>query len=300
MSAAGSERPAGEDGGAGRGRRSGRRDARRGKAKGAAGRAKGAARKTPKMRAKTTRTKRPDAGARKTKGAATKKAGTKAAGRRRTARRRRPDPARVATVLEILERHDPDPVCALDHANPYELVVATILSAQCTDARVNMVTPALFARYPTPRELAAARREDVEELIQSTGFFRNKAKNLIGMARRLVEVYDGELPRQMDELLTLPGVARKTANVVRGVCWGLADGVVVDTHVKRIAARLGLTRETNPVKVERDLVEVLPREHWIDFSHRLIRHGRRTCTARAPDCEACPLEEHCPKVGVAR
>ncbi len=230
-----------------------------------------------------------------------KAAAKKTAGAKRTKRRRKPGPAereRIRRVVDTLAAYDPHPKCALDHANPFELLAATILSAQCTDARVNMVTPQLFTRWPTPADLAAADQEDVEEVIHSTGFFRNKAKNLIGMAAGLVERHGGEVPRDMDELLALPGVARKTANVVRGECFGLADGIVVDTHVKRIAGRLGLTRETDPVKVERDLVEVVPHDHWIAFSHRLIRLGRTVCPARSPRCEECPLAEDCPKRGV--
>jgi len=210
----------------------------------------------------------------------------------------RVDPARRDALLAALAAHDPNPKCALDHANPFELLAATILSAQCTDVRVNLVTPALFARYPTPEELAAAEQADVEELIHSTGFFRNKAKNLIGMARRLVEHFDSEVPRDMDDLLSLPGVARKTANVVRGECFGLADGVVVDTHVGRISRRIGFTRETDPVKVERDLMAVVPSDQWIVFSHRLIHLGRGACPARKPRCHECPIAEHCPKLGV--
>lgn len=173
-----------------------------------------------------------------------------------------------------------------------------ILSAQCTDKRVNMVTPALFARYPTVQALAKARQADVEELVRTTGFFRNKAKNLIGMAQAVEERFGGEIPRGMDELLSLPGVARKTANVVRGEAFGLADGVVVDTHVTRLAGRLGLTRQTDAVKIERDLMALLPREDWIGCSHRLIRLGRTHCIARKPRCPGCPLDGLCPKVGV--
>jgi endonuclease III len=209
-----------------------------------------------------------------------------------------PDAARVRAILTALARHDPEPRCALDYASPYELLAAVILSAQCTDKRVNLVTPALFARYPDAAALAAARQEDVEELVRSTGFFRNKAKNLIGMARGLGERFGGRVPRGMDELLSLPGVARKTANVVRGEVYGLADGVVVDTHVLRLSRRLGLTRKDNPVAVERDLMALVPREEWIAFSHRLIRLGRTHCHARKPRCPACPLLAHCPQIGV--
>ena len=216
-------------------------------------------------------------------------------------RRRKPPPAereRLQRVVESLAHHDPHPKCALDHANEFELLVATILSAQCTDVRVNMVTPQLFTRWPAPADLASADQAEVEEVIHSTGFFRNKAKNIIGMAARLVSEHNSEVPRDMEHLLLLPGVARKTANVVRGECFGLADGVVVDTHVKRISARLGFTRETDPVKVERDLMELVPHEHWIAFSHRLIRLGRTLCPARSPRCEECYLAADCPKRGI--
>jgi len=197
-------------------------------------------------------------------------------------------------VVRRLRKEYPDAECALRHRNPYELIVATILSAQCTDEMVNKVTPALFDRYPTPRALAEADVAEVEELVKSTGFFRNKAKNITGMARRLVDEFDGDVPRTMEELLTLPGVARKTANVVLGVAFREAVGVVVDTHVKRIAHRLGLTKETDPKKVEPDLMAILPRKDWIDVSHLLIWHGRRVCNARRPDCDACVLQDRCP------
>jgi endonuclease-3 len=209
-----------------------------------------------------------------------------------------PDAARVAALVRALVRHDPHPRCALDYGTPFELLCAVILSAQCTDKRVNLVTPALFARWPDAHALAAARQADVEELVRTTGFFRNKAKNLVGMAQGLVQRFGGSVPRGMDELLSLPGVARKTANVVRGEAFGLADGVVVDTHVTRLAGRLGLTRHTDPVKIERDLMALLPRDEWLGFSHRLIRLGRSTCVARKPRCEGCPVREHCPRTGV--
>lgn len=220
------------------------------------------------------------------------------AARRGARRGASPDPRRVAALVAALAKHDPHPRCALDYANPYELIAAVILSAQCTDKRVNLVTPALFARYPTPQALAGAEQSDVEELIRSTGFFRNKSKSLIGMARQLVAEFGGQVPRGMDELLSLPGVARKTANVVRGECFGLADGVVVDTHVIRLAGRLGLSRNTQPVKIERDLMALLAPPEWIAFSHRLIRLGRTACTARNPQCATCPVTRHCPKLGV--
>jgi len=201
------------------------------------------------------------------------------------------------TVVRRLRKEYPDAECALVHADPYQLTVATILSAQCTDEMVNKVTPALFARYPGPKDLAQADAREVERLIKSTGFFRNKTKNILGMARKLVSEHGGVVPRTMDELLGLPGVARKTANVVLGVAYGIAEGVVVDTHVKRITKRLGLTAHADPVKVERDWMELLPRKDWIDVSHLLIRHGRRVCSARRPKCGDCVLADRCPSAG---
>lgn len=172
--------------------------------------------------------------------------------------------------------------------------MATILSAQCTDARVNQVTPVLFGRYPDARALAAATQEEIEAIIRSTGFYRNKAKAIRGASQRILEAFDGAVPRTMEELLTLPGVARKTANVVLGTAYGVASGVVVDTHVERIAHRLGLSEAKAPDKVEQDLMRVLPREDWMDFSHILIHHGRRICDARAPKCGECPVQDLCP------
>jgi endonuclease-3 len=198
------------------------------------------------------------------------------------------------TIVRRLHGEYPDCRCALTHGNPYELIVATILSAQCTDEMVNRVTPALFRRYPTPAALAKARLPAVEKLIKSTGFFRNKAKSIVGMAKKVVADYGGQVPRTMEELLTLPGVARKTANVVLGVAYGLAEGVVVDTHVHRLSRRLGLTREEDPRKIERDLMALLPRSDWIDVGHLLIWHGRRVCTARKPLCARCVLSDRCP------
>ena len=203
--------------------------------------------------------------------------------------RPRIDKARAAALLGGLGTLYPDATCELDHQSPYQLLVATILSAQCTDARVNQVTPEVFRRWPTPRALAAATQSEVEKVIKSTGFFRNKAKSLRGMARVLVEKYGGQVPRTMDEMLELPGVARKTANVVLGTAYGLATGVVVDTHVQRLSRRLGLTREEDPKKIERDLMAFLPEEEWVGFAHRLIWHGRRVCAARKPRCAECPL-----------
>jgi endonuclease-3 len=196
--------------------------------------------------------------------------------------------------IRRLEQTYPDAKCSLDHRSPYELLVATILSAQCTDVRVNMVTPSLFERFPDPAALADADREDLENRIKSTGFFRNKTKSLLGMARALVDKHHGAVPRTMDELTKLPGVGRKTANVILGNAFGQNEGVVVDTHVTRVAFRLGLTRETDAVKIEQDLIKIIPREKWTLFSHLLIFHGRATCVARRPLCEKCPLWDLCP------
>jgi endonuclease III len=193
----------------------------------------------------------------------------------------------------------PDAHCELDFRSPFELLVATILSAQCTDRRVNMVTPVLFARYPNPTALAAARQEDVEEIIKSTGFFRNKAKSLIAMANAVVDRHGGEIPSTMDELVVLPGVGRKTANVILGNAFAKNEGVVVDTHVGRLAIRLGLTTETDAVKVEQGLMPLFPRDDWAMLSHLLIWHGRRVCDAKKPRCGECTLAEVCPKIGVA-
>ncbi len=200
----------------------------------------------------------------------------------------------MRAIQTALRRLYPEPTTALDHQNAYQLLVATILSAQCTDERVNQVTPALFARYPDPPSLAAADPETLEGLIRSTGFYRNKARSLLGAARRITDAYGGEVPDDMERLLTLPGVARKTANVVLGTAFGQASGVVVDTHVKRVSGRLGLTAETQPDRIEQDLMALLPPGEWIDFSHRLIWHGRKLCQARRPRCEQCPLAPCCP------
>lgn len=202
-------------------------------------------------------------------------------------------PERVAAILDALQKTYPGAVCALKHRSAWELTVATILSAQCTDVRVNLVTPALFAAFPTPKAMAAAGLPELEKLIRTTGFFRNKAKSIQGAARCVVEVYGGKVPKTMDELLKLPGVARKTANVVLGSWFQIADGVVVDTHVLRISRRLELTQETTPEKVERDLVKIIPRDHWIAYSHEIIFHGRQICIARKPRCADCTLETLC-------
>ena len=204
---------------------------------------------------------------------------------------------RVRKVVHLLEKTYPGAECALVHSNPLELLVATILSAQCTDVRVNLVTKELFRKYKTARDYAKAPIEELERLVRSTGFFRNKARNIQGAGRVLVEKFHGEVPRTMEELLELPGVARKTANVVLGTWFRTAAGVVVDTHVHRLSRRLGLTRQDDPKRIEQDLMKLLPQEEWIDFSHRLIWHGRRICMARKPKCAECPLEDHCPSAG---
>lgn len=200
-------------------------------------------------------------------------------------------------VLERLRKKHPDAHCELDHSNPFELLLATILSAQCTDARVNMVTPALFKKYPSPQKLAKAPLSDVEELIKSINFFKNKSKALIGCAQMLVEKHDGEIPRTVEELEELPGVGRKTANVVLGNAFNINTGIVVDTHVKRTAHLLGLTKETDPAKVELDLMKVFPNESWCELSHLLIFLGRRTCVARRPQCDLCTLKDVCAASG---
>ena len=202
--------------------------------------------------------------------------------------------ARTEEIIRRLHIEHPDAHCALDHRNAYELLVATILSAQCTDERVNQVTPALFAKHPDARSLAAEEQETLELLIKPTGFFRNKAKSLLGMARAVVERHGGEVPKTMDELRDLPGVGRKTANVVLGNAFGIDEGVVVDTHVRRLSQRLGLTKHDDPEKIEQDLMELVPREEWTDFSHLLIFHGRRVCHARKPKHDQCAICELCP------
>ncbi len=201
---------------------------------------------------------------------------------------------RASEIFDLLHEEYPDARCALDHENPYELAVATILSAQCTDERVNMVTPALFERFPDTNSLSEARQEEVEELIRSTGFFRNKARSLIGMAIAVVERHAGRIPATMSELVKLPGVGRKTANVILGNAFGVAEGVVVDTHVGRLSRRLGLTRETNAEKVEAELMGLFPQDRWTLLSHLLIFHGRAVCNARKPRCEACAVSHLCP------
>jgi endonuclease-3 len=216
------------------------------------------------------------------------------AARKKAGKTRNPlAPERVAAILDALRMTYPGVVCALNHKSAWELTVATILSAQCTDVRVNLVTPALFKAFPTPKAMAAASLPELEELIRTTGFFRNKAKSIQGAARVVVEEFGGKVPQTMEEILNLPGVARKTGNVVLGSWFNIAVGVVVDTHVMRLSWRLELTRETAPEKVERDLMKIIPQDQWIAFSHELIHHGRQICVARKPKCVDCPLERLC-------
>jgi endonuclease-3 len=202
-------------------------------------------------------------------------------------------PDRIAAILKGLDEAYPNAECALHHKSPWELLVATILSAQCTDVRVNMVTPELFRRFPTPEAMRKAKQPELEELIKTTGFFRNKAKSIKGAAEKIVTDFGGKVPETLAELITLPGAARKTANVVLGVSFGKAEGVVVDTHVFRISHRLDLAKGDTPQKVEQELMQVLPKDHWIRFSHQVIHHGRQVCVARAPKCDKCNLETLC-------
>jgi len=204
----------------------------------------------------------------------------------------------AARVLRALKRDYPDAQCALRHETSLQLLVATILSAQCTDERVNVVTEKLFQKYPSAGHFARARLTTLENYVKSTGFFRNKAKHIKACCQQLVENHDGQIPQDMDILVELPGIGRKTANVVLGTGYGMATGVVVDTHVGRISRRLGLSQETDPVKCERDLMKQLPRNDWVDFSHRMIHHGRRICSARRPKCDECGMKKFCPRIGV--
>ena len=219
--------------------------------------------------------------------------------KRARARRLPPASARAPQILERLKATYPEARCALLHESAFELIVATILSAQCTDARVNLVTPALFARYPDAQALAEAKQEELEEIIRSTGFFRNKARSLIGMAGALVSDHGGDVPRTMDQLQGLPGVGRKTANVVLGNAFGINEGVTVDTHVARLSRLLGLSRHHDPAKIEQSLMPLFPREDWALLSHLLIFHGRQICIARRPRCGACVLADLCPSARVA-
>lgn len=212
------------------------------------------------------------------------------AGRPKTAAARR---ARVDDILRLLDEMYPGATCALTHHNPWELLVATILSAQCTDKRVNEVTPGLFVKYPTPKDFAAVRPEVLANDIRSTGFFNNKARSIVGAAKKVLSDFGGHVPKSMEEMLTIPGAARKTANVVLGTAYGIASGVVVDTHVQRVSRRLDLTRHSEPVKIEQDLMKLIPRSRWILFSHQLILHGRARCQARKPKCAECLLDPVC-------
>ena len=216
----------------------------------------------------------------------------------RQARARKPatdytSPERLQKIFRALDDLFPKAECALRHENPFQLLVATILSAQCTDERVNRVTPGLFQKYPTPQDFAALGQPVLEREVRSTGFFRNKSKNIIGAARKIVQQFGGEVPRTMEEMLTLPGVARKTANVVLGTAFGIPTGVVVDTHVFRIARRLKLSKQKTPERVEQDLMKLVPQENWITFGHQVIWFGRKICQARKPLCATCPLEPVC-------
>ena len=210
--------------------------------------------------------------------------------RPKTAAERR---ARVDQILRGLDEMYPNATCALHHKNPWELLVATILSAQCTDKRVNEVTPGLFAKYPTPRDFAAVRPEVLAQDIRSTGFFNNKAKSIVGAAQKVIRDFGGVVPKTMDEMLSIPGAARKTANVVLGTAYGIAVGVVVDTHVQRVSRRLDLTKQADPVKIEQDLIKIVPQERWVLFSHQIIHHGRALCQARKPRCAECLLDKLC-------
>jgi len=209
------------------------------------------------------------------------------------AARRGTDPARVEAILKRLEEAYPAATCVLKHDTPFQLLISTILSAQCTDERVNQVTVTLFKNYPSPQAFAHANPAELEQEIRPTGFFRNKTKSIMGASKKIVEEFDGEVPQTMEQLLTLPGVARKTANVVLGTAFGQASGVVVDTHVQRLSRRLDLTRQTEPKKIEQDLMAAIPRERWILLGHQLIWHGRRVCQARRPRCIECNLETLC-------
>jgi endonuclease-3 len=241
------------------------------------------------MKTKTKRSKTKKTRLKKTQ----KKPAPKAAAAKVSAKAAGATPARVRAILEKLDEAYPAVTCALDHESAFQLLISTILSAQCTDVRVNQVTATLYPKYPTPKHFAYANPPELEQDIRPTGFFRNKTKSIIGASRMIVEELGGEVPQTMEVLLTLPGVARKTANVVLGTGFGVASGVVVDTHVQRLSARLDLTRNTDPKKIEQDLMQVIPREKWILFAHQLIWHGRRVCVARKPRCAECNLERIC-------
>jgi endonuclease III len=206
--------------------------------------------------------------------------------------------SRAMKVARRLAADYPDVTCALENESAFELLIATILSAQCTDERVNMVTPELFRRWPNAAAMAMAPIDQLEKVIRSTGFYRNKAKNIKACSRELADKYGGEIPRDINLMVALPGVGRKTANVVLGTAYGMATGVVVDTHVARISRRLGLTKASDATKIEQDLMRLLPERQWVDFAHRMIHHGRQICTARKPKCNLCSMKHFCPKIGV--
>ena len=237
-----------------------------------------------KIAARSAKRSKSSSPARKAKASRTGVANLKAAGT---------NPPRVREILQKLDEAYPNVTCALEHHTPFQLLISTILSAQCTDERVNQVTKTLFVKYRTPKDFAYANPAELEQDIRPTGFFRNKTKSIMGAGKKIVEEFSGEVPRTMDELLTLPGVARKTANVVLGTAFGIAVGVVVDTHVIRLSNRLDLTRNTDPKKIEQDLMRVIPPEEWVLFSHQLIWHGRKVCQARKPRCAECNLEPLC-------
>ena len=203
------------------------------------------------------------------------------------------DPKRVAAILKKLDEAYPNAVCELNHENAFQLLIATILSAQCTDVRVNQVTATLFKKYPTPEAFAHANPSELEQDIRPTGFFRNKTKSVMGASKAVIERFSGKVPRTMEEMLTIPGAARKTSNVVLGTAYGIASGVVVDTHVQRLSNRLDLSHNEDPKKIEQDLMKILPQERWISFSHQMIWHGRRVCYARSPNCAECNMERLC-------
>jgi len=236
------------------------------------------------MKNNKSKMKKPAAHPAKSPKSSTRAAGLKTAGT---------SPQRVRAILHKLDEAYPDVNCALVHENAFQLLIATILSAQCTDERVNKVTKTLFAKYRTPKDFAYANPAELEQDIRPTGFFRNKTKSILGASKKIVEEFGGEVPRTMEQLLTLPGVARKTANVVLGTAFGIASGVVVDTHVTRLSGRLDLSRQSDAKKIEQDLIRIIPKEKWILFSHQLIWHGRKVCQARKPRCAECNLESLC-------
>ncbi len=232
--------------------------------------------------------KKVSAASRKSAGARSPKPGG-----RKSAKRKGTDPARVQAILQKLDEAYPAATCALKHENPFQLLISTILSAQCTDERVNIVTASLFPKYPGPKDFAYANPRELEQDIRPTGFFRNKTKSIMGASNKIVEEFHGQVPHTMEQLLTLPGVARKTANVVLGTAFGIASGIVVDTHVQRLSRRLDLSQNEDPKKIEQDLIKIVPQNRWILFSHQLIWHGRRVCQARKPKCIECNLEKLC-------